>query len=205
MPSFSLDEIKAIAAEVGLDAGAVERAARQLPVDRHPSWVERALGGPVKHRRDAFFPAVLTREDAERVLVAVREAAEQHGQGDASSAGMSWRSVGEPSQMYATVRREGEGTRVRVTVDRGGGLLLTGFLSTIGGIIAASIVGAVLDPASAVVGTALVGGGLAAGLTVGRALWAATTRSVRHRLDRIMDAVGSSMDEAERTPHTKSS
>ena len=61
---FSLEEVKAIAAEAGLDPVLVERAARQIPVDSRVSWLQRVLGGSVRYRLDAHFRTELTDESA---------------------------------------------------------------------------------------------------------------------------------------------
>ena len=53
---FSLEEMKAIAAEAGLDPVLVERAARLIPSDSSGSRIERMLGGPVKYRGPGWGP-----------------------------------------------------------------------------------------------------------------------------------------------------
>ena len=120
----SLEEMKAVAVEVGLDPALIERAARLMPVGLTESRLERVLGGPVKHRLDAHFATRLTEERTAHLLSAVRAAVEQQGEGEASSSGMSWNSVGEGSQMFVTAHTEGVGTRVRVMVDRKGALVI---------------------------------------------------------------------------------
>ena len=132
---FSLAEMKAIAAEAGLDPVLIERAARLMPVDGGESRLSRVLGGPVKHRRDAHFETRLTEEKTAQLLSAVRAAVEMQGDGDANSSGMSWNSVGAVSQVFVTAHAEGEGTRVRVAVDRGGGLFFTATFSLMAAIL----------------------------------------------------------------------
>ena len=105
---FSLEEMKAVAVEVGLDPVLVERAARLMPVSAGESRLERVLGGPLKYRLDAHFATKLTEERAAHLLSAVRAAVEQQGEGEASSSGMSWNSVGEGSQMFVTAHTEGK-------------------------------------------------------------------------------------------------
>ena len=121
---FSLEEMKAIAVEAGLDPVLIERAARLVAVGSSESRLERVLGGPLKHRLDAHFATKLTEERTAHLLSVVRAAVEKQGEGEANLAGMSWNSVGEGSQIFVTAHAEGEGTRVRVTVDRGGSLAI---------------------------------------------------------------------------------
>ena len=136
----------------------------------------------------------LSGAQASRLLTAIRAAAEQHGEGEAHETGVLWSSKGEPSRTFVSAYPEREGTRVHVGVDRSGGLLLTTFLNVTGGAIVASIVGAVLDPDSIAAGAAILGTGIAGGLTLGRAVWAATTRRVQARVDRLVEAITASLE-----------
>ena len=129
--------MKAIAAEAGLDPVLVERAARLIPLDSRVSLPERVLGGPVKYRLDAHFSANLTDHRTAHLLSAVRASAEQQGEGQADSSGMSWRSVGEGSQILVTAHAEGEGTRVRVVADRRGAFAITGTFTLLGALAVA--------------------------------------------------------------------
>lgn len=191
---LSLREIQAVAAEAGIDPAAIERAARGLPQERAPTGVERALGGPVRYSRDFTVPGRFTGDVAARVLTAIRSSASQHGEGEASASGVTWSTEGEPSRTFVAVRPQASGARVQVDVDRTGGLLLTGFLNLVAGFVTAGIVGAIVDPASAVVGAAILGGGLTAGLAGARATWSATTRSARARVDAIADSIAEALE-----------
>lgn len=186
---------------MGIDPAEVDRAARLIPAEGGESGLARALGGPVKHRRDfQVAGGGLTGGRASRVLSAIRGISEQHGEGEANAAGVSWASRGEPSRTFIAVHPEREGTRVRIGVDRSGGLLLTAFLSLTAGAVGASIVGAVVDPGSVAAGVAILGGGITGGLAVGRAVWAATTRRVRERMDRLGEAITQALEDPAATP-----
>jgi hypothetical protein len=193
---FTLAEIKAIAAEVGMDPALVERAARLAPTSPGPSGLERVIGGPVHYRRDFRVPGELTDVRTARLLAAIRAAAGQHGEGDAAAAALSWSSRGEPSRTFAVAHSEDGETHIRLGVDRQGGLLLTTFLNLTGGIVAASVVGAILDPASFAAGAAIVGTGVAAGLAGARTAWTITSRRTRERLDALVASIGGALEPA---------
>ena len=196
---FSLAEMKAIAAEAGLDPVLIERAARLMPVDGGESRLSRVLGGPVKHRRDAHFETRLTEEKTAQLLSAVRAAVEMQGHGDANSSGMSWNSGGEGSQIFVTAHTEGEGTRVRVTVDRARVLIGTAFISLIGGLAVAGMTGVIgvsLGVPEVAVRVGSLVGGVVGSLALGRAVWVSTTRGIRAKVDALMDTVSRSLAES---------
>ena len=194
---LSLEEMKAIAAEAGLDSDLVEKAARLTPV-RPESPMTRILGGPVWHELDAHFPASMTEERAAHLLAGVRAIAQQQGEGDASASGMSWHSVGDGSQTFVTANNEGSGTRVRVTVDRRGGLIITSFLSFVGSVafgVVTVLVFEAMDFAAVATGWAILGGGIAAILAAGRAYWVSSTQRFREKTAALMDMIDRSLGE----------
>ncbi len=195
-PGFSLTEMKAIAVEAGLDPVLIERAARLMPVGSSKSWLDRVLGGPLKHRLDAHFETKLTEETKAHLLSAVRAAVEMQGRGEAYPSGMSWNSVGAASQVFVTAHAEGEGTRVRVTVDRGGALAGTTAMVSLVSIVLGGVVATILEPESVAVNAAIVGGAVAGSLGLGRAMWASTTRGIREKVDALMDTVSRSLAES---------
>lgn len=181
-----------------MDPVLIERAAILVPADSSESGLERVLGGPVKHRLDAYFATKLTEERAAHLLSAVRAAAEQQGEGDANASGMSWHSVGDGSQVLVNAHTEGEGTRVRVMMDRRGGLAIIGTFSLLGalsvGIV--TLVGLeVLDVGSYVVGWTIFGSAVAGVLATGRAVWASNTRKIRDHLSTLMVTVSRSLED----------
>jgi len=193
--------MKAIAAEAGLDPVLVERAARLMPAGPSESRLERVLGGPLKHRLDAHYATMLTEERSAHLLSAVRAAVEKQGEGEANASGMSWHSVGEGSQILATAHAEGPGTRVRVTVDRSGGLVILA-MSTLIGSLAVGVLTVVsleaVEFGSFIGGWSIFGGGVAGVLAVGRAAWVRTTRRVREQMNVLMDTISRSLAESGR-------
>ncbi|MGB5526904.1 MAG: hypothetical protein WBO43_09785 [Gemmatimonadota bacterium] len=195
---MSLSEMKAIAEELGMDPVLIERAARLMPAGSTQSGLERVLGGPLKHRLDAHFATKLTEEKAAHLLSIVRATAEQQGEGEANASGMSWHSVGEGSQVLVNAHTEGEGTRVRVMIDRRGGLAIIGTFSLLGAISVGivTLVGIeVLDVGSYAVGWTVFGSAVAGVLATGRAVWASNTRKIRDYVNTLMVTVSRSLED----------
>ena len=196
----SLAEMKAIAEELGMDPVLIERAAHLMPAGSSESALERVLGGPIKLRLDAYLAAELTEEKAAHLLALVRAAAEQQGEGEATASGMSWHSVGDGSQVLVNVHTEGDGTRVRLMMDRRGGLAIIGTFSLLGalsvGIV--TLIGLeTLDVSSVVVGWTVFGGLVTGALAAGRAVWASNTRKVRDHMSSLMATISRSLEDDE--------
>ena len=107
-----------MAVEVGIDPALIDRAARLIPRHRAESLFERLIGGPIKHRNEAQLPTRLTEARSTHLLSAVRAHVDKQGEGQADAAGMSWYSEPDGSRISVTAHAEGDGTRVRVAVDR---------------------------------------------------------------------------------------
>ena len=160
------------------------------------SRLERILGGPVKYRWAAHFERGLSEESAAHLLSAVRAASEQQGEGQADSSGMSWHTVGEGSQVLVTAHADGDGTRVRLVIDRSGALVAVGTFTLLGtlAVAIATIVGfEVIELQSQALGWSVLGGAVLGSLAVGRRVWASTSRTFRRRLDSLMDTVSRSL------------
>jgi mannose-6-phosphate isomerase-like protein (cupin superfamily) len=184
--------MKSAAAEAGIDASLVERAARLLPDPASRSLFETVVGGPLRHEDQATFPSELTEHEAARLLSAVRSAAGRPGKGDSSSVGMSWHSGTEGSELLVTAHAEADGTRVSARIDRGTGLLLTS-LATAGGIFASILVAIGAAEEATISPYLVLGGGVAGTLALARAYWASSTRRMRRQLGDIMDTIRRSL------------
>jgi hypothetical protein len=194
---LTLTEMKAAAAQVGIDPALVERAARLLAATATASPLERVIGGPLRHDHEARFPIKLDGKTAARLLSAVRISAGQSGSydGHSSSLGMTWHDGGEMEALNVTARPEGNGTSVSVAVDRRGTFV------TVAGVSGMAMFFAVLfsvyalypeAPAQGYVGFVT---GIGAGLAAARAYWASSTNKVRERMGAVMDAIGQTLTE----------
>jgi hypothetical protein len=196
LTGFSLDEMKVIATEAGLDPVLIERAARLMPARSSQVRLERMLGTPLAYRLDAHFATKLTERRSAHLLSLVRATVEKHGEGEASSCGMTWASGGERGEMFVSAHSEGEGTGVRVTVDRRRALIAHAVTYGIPAFwtlfIGASAVTS--EPSSWVLGAAVAGGAVGI-LAFARSRWAARMRRTREKVDTLMDAISESLAE----------
>lgn len=189
--------MKAIAAEAGFDPTLVERAARMLPPAERPPALERLLGGPVRDRVEVDLPGAMNASTAEWLLTVVRAELEVQGEGEANAHGMSWASGGEGSQVLVTARPEGEGTRVRVAIDRRQTLLVTTMFSgfaTVGAVIAFIAAEESGLPVANPAGLALLGGAVATIFGTARAVWASTGRRLREARASLIDVLARAVE-----------
>jgi hypothetical protein len=186
---LSLEEIKAVAAEVGIDPGMIERAASLVPRREETSRMAALAGGPTRFRLEHTIPRELTEEDQVQILDAARRVVGQHGKVLPGTPGLEWSNHGDVSQIYVTAVPGPEGTDLRVTANRDGAAVITLVFTTLGGVLAGVATGASLEPTGLALGAGILAGGGLLGLGTARAIWAATTRSMRRRLDELMAAL----------------
>jgi hypothetical protein len=187
---LSLEEIKTVGAEVGLDPSLIERAARLIPQGPE-SRLERLIGGPLQHRRDVRVRTTLTAEKAAHLLATVRGIVEVQGEGQSDASGMSWHSKGGAVHTSVTANAETGGIRVRVRVDRRGMSFLTAFSSVVATVPFAS---PLIDAGPSIISIALA----VLPVAVGRVFWVYSTRRARDRVEALVDTVGRSLAETSR-------
>lgn len=198
---LSLDEIRAIAREVGIDPTAVDRAAALVPrtASRRDAF-SRVMGGPTLYRLESTVQGTMSETDMARMLDSVRRAAEHHGKVEYGPRGFEWSTQGDVNQINVTALPLEDGLHIRVTADRGGAALLTVFFSFLAWLVAAGITGATVDPGSATVGASIVAGGLLGGFAQSRILWTRSTRAIRDKLQRIMSSLTGAAESVETSP-----
>jgi len=197
---FTLTEMKAAAAQVGLDPALVERAARLLAAKATASPLEKLTGGPVRHDHKARFPAKLDEHGVARLLSAVRICAGQAGSrdvGHSSSMGMTWHDGGELEALSVTARPEKEGTSVSVVLDRRGTLGVVAMFSGMVMFLAILFAAFALYPEAPALGYGGFIAGIGGVLAVARGYWASSTRKARKRIIAVMDAIGQTLAQPE--------
>jgi len=200
---LTLGEMKAAAAQVGIDPALVERAARQMAARVTASPLERVIGGPLRHDHQARFPITLDENAAARLLSAVRISAGPSGSGVAGHSGqmgMTWQDGGEAETFSVTARPGEEGTSVSVVVDRRGTLVTVTVVSGMAMFLTTLFAGAVVYEAGPALAGAAAIAGIGGVLAAARGYWAASTRSVRERISRVMDAVGQTLTQPDPRP-----
>jgi uncharacterized protein (TIGR00369 family) len=199
---LTLTEMKAAAAQVGLDPVLIDRAARLLAARATASRLERLIGGPVRHDHEVRFQIKLNEKRAGRLLSAVRISAGQSGsyEGHSSSMGMAWHDGGEMEALSVTARPEENGTSVSVVLDRRGTLVAVAGVSGMAMFFSVLFAVYALYPEAPALGYGGFVAGIGAALAAARSYWASSTRKVRERIGVVIDAIGQTLAEPDAQP-----
>jgi hypothetical protein len=201
---LTLAQIKAAAAEAGIDPALVERAAQLLPASVSSSRYERLIGGAMRPGSEIHLPVRLDEADAAKLLAAVQISAGQAGTGHSSALGMAWHASDELEPLSVTARTDESGTSIAVRLDRRGTLAIIHAVSVIGTLCAASAGVAIASQVDSALGPAAALIGLGGMLTVARTWWASSTRRARERIDGVMEAMGQVVAQSGKRPSASS-
>lgn len=196
---LTLAEIQAVAREVGVDPELVARAASQLP-DEGSSTAALLLGGRARSAASFRSSRILTAEEMGRAVSAAREVLGQHGEVDQELTGITWKSVGDVTQSFVTLRPDETGTEIQVRLDRSGAMVLTWFLSAILFVFVGAALGNTLAPEGVLGGILYFLAFLMAGLATGRTVWSLASTAAAARFQRLVDAVAREVIAPLRTP-----
>ena len=194
---LSLEEIRSIAAEAGIDPEAVTRAASLLGA---LDWDEREgisgiiFGGPSKYHLEFEVPGRLRDGDLGRILGEIRRAWEHQGEVSEILGGVEWKTVGELSAVTVNISPRGESTAIQIVGDRGGAGAVTFIFPMMGAAILVGALGATFEPTSFAGIASLITGTLGAGFLTARTLWGTGTRKFKERLTRLMDSVSTAVE-----------
>jgi hypothetical protein len=183
---LSLKQIKAAAAEAGLDPSLVERAALRIAEREPASFLERAAGGPRRHRETIHLDTAMSEKTSARLLSAIRAAAEVPGEGRADASGFSWHAWYRANRLLVTAHEDSKGTRLQILLDRSAPMVQTLIWSSITIVLwfATAIEDINSSPEVLVLFAVPIGVVAAA-----RAYWKSSTRSLRKRIAELLDAV----------------
>jgi hypothetical protein len=194
---LTLDEIRSIASEAGIDAEAVTRAASIIGA---LEWEEKSglaaaiFGGPDKYHLDCEVPGALRAEEMGRILEEIRRAAEHQGEASEVLGGVEWKTVGEVSAINVNISPRGDSTSIQIVGNRSSAGALTFVFPMMGAGILVGVLGAIFEPTSAAGIVSLITGTLGAGFLTARTMWTTSSRKFRERLTRIMDRVSISVE-----------
>ncbi len=179
---LSLPEIQAIAAEVGIEPGYVQRAAAGLAV-RPPSQLSRIAGGPARIETERTVDGSVDADTLAAIADATRSEFGEHGTLRDALGGIEWRARGDWGTTYVTVRSGTHGTRVVVGADRSNTAWALGLIVPIIGVVVGAAAAGPIG-VQEVIGAA---GGAAAGLTGARYAWSHITARWRTRIDSVAE------------------
>ena len=194
---LTLEEIRSIASEAGIDPEAVTRAASILGT---LDWEEKTglaaaiFGGPSKYHLDCEIPGRLPPEQMGRILEEIRRAAEHQGQASEVLGGVEWKTVGELSAINVNISPRVDTTSVQIVGDRGPAGAATFVFPMMGAGILVGALGGIFEPTSAAGIISLVTGTLGAGFLTARTIWVSGSRKFRKRLTHLMDSVSRSVE-----------
>ena len=194
-----MQEIQAIAREVGLDPALVERAVAVTPAAPE-SAAARFFGGPQKYQLEYRAAGQLSNDGLSRVLDAIRQATGHHGTVEETLGALEWHTVGEVSHIVVTVSpREGE-TSVRVIADRGPASAVLFIVPLVIGAMGIGISGAIFEPTSLAGIAGVVAGPLTAAFITARTMWSITTKGFQKKLRNLMGATSRTVEENVQAP-----
>jgi len=194
---LTLEEIRSIATEAGIDPEAVTRAASILGA---LGWKEKGglaaaiFGGPSKFHLDCEISGRLPPEEMGRILEQIRRAAKHQGEASEVLGGVEWKTVGELSAINVNISPRGDSTSVQIVGDLSGAGVVTFTLPMGAAAVLVGVLGGIFEPTSAAGIIALVTGTLGAGFLTARTIWVAGSTRFRKRLTHLMDAVSRSVE-----------
>jgi hypothetical protein len=185
---LTLDEMRSIASEVGLDPAALVRAAELVPAERS-GGAARVLGAPEAFTYELWLDTALDDTARDVLLQTVRRILGQRGETRVTGDVLQWKSVGRSDHVWLTVTSRGDRTVIELTGDRRPSLLLSVlFPALLWGGVAAALTMAMSIVASPLL---LAGVALIPTLLTARLAWRTASRRLRARLERVAIALRS--------------
>jgi hypothetical protein len=180
--AFDLQELREVAAEVGVSPTSVERAALEL-APTPASLLMQIAGGPAALRMEGEFSGVIRMEDAARVGSAIERSLGRSGRMEQSLEGLVWRASDPFGSILVGMSAPPDGnSRIRITADRSGAAQLTWILSGAGALLTAvaaqnHMVGLGAAELMGLWSASALGGGV-----VARGIWSRISHGWRNRL-----------------------
>lgn len=188
--NLSLQEMKSIAKEVGMDPDLIERAAHLVPGVSRPTLIGRLFGGPLSSHVDIHLPVHLTEQGAQQLLSLARATLQTQGSGEATNTGMSFSSFEGWQRVFISAHQDEDGTRIQVVVDNRSRLILPIIMAPLGALLvialAVGLGGTGPDDPSTGLPWVVLGGGFT---TIAALLWRSLKKTVQRTLSTLDDLV----------------
>jgi hypothetical protein len=196
---FSLRDIQAIAAEIGLDPDLVERAASLIPRAAEGRMV-RLFGGPSLYQMEYTAKGEVAREDMGELVDAIRRVTGHQGEVSEVLGSLEWKTVGEVSQILVTVSpREGR-TSIKILANRAGAGVMTFVFPGLAGLLGIMIAGAIIEPTTAPGVLSIIAAAMGGAFLTSRTIWKATTSRFRARLHELMGLLSATAERSLERP-----
>lgn len=197
---FSLQEIQAIAREVGLHPDVVARAAATLTREKR-SGLARVVGGAASHELEYTADREISPEEFAEIVDLIRKATGRHGEVNEVLGGLEWQTTGsELTSIHVTVRPRDGRTNVRIASKQGKEAFLTYWLSGVSWFILMGIAAGILEPTAAAEVVALASGAAAGAYVSARTIWSARSRKLRGSVTGLMRGLSRVLDRASERP-----
>jgi hypothetical protein len=183
---LSLEQIKAAAAEAGLDPSVVERAALRITKREPESFLERLAGGPRRHRETIHLASTMNEKTSARLLSAIRAAAEVPGEGSADASGFFWHAWYRGNRVSVAAHEDAQGTRVQILLERSAPMVNTLLASQVVVVMWIWVLIEEINSLPEALALAVIPVGV---LAAARAYWKSSTRSLRKRIAVLLDTV----------------
>lgn len=195
---LTLDELRSVAREAGIDARFVDLAAGHLdaPVERRENGL---AGGPTQWHYRASIPGEIGEKDLERILQAIRATLHEKGEVSEVWGRIEWSHSEVGSTIVGLASRDGS-TDIDVTATKSEeAALIHGLAVPFGGIFGAAMMKGIVGFTGA---QALPFIGLMALVSYGGAWlgWRMRSRWWERRLQRLMDRLTSTVQDVARLP-----
>lgn len=191
---LTLKEIRAVAAEMGLDPAVIERAAASM-LSVEESTAAKVLGGPSLYQMEYTATGEISREGLTRVVHAVRRVTGNQGKVTEVLGSLEWESVGETSQIHVTVTPRDGQTTLRVLANRRAtGVILYMVPGTVG-LLSIGIIGGIIEPTTFAGVASIVAGCLGGAFLTSRTIFKTTAGRFQSKLRDLMSATSRAVDE----------
>lgn len=135
---LTLAELKGIGAEVGIDPGAIERAAVALDAPK-ATMGSRLLGGPVVPQYERWIDGQLDPADIPELVLAIRRMMGRQGILRTELGAVEWSARDANGGRYVTIRPSGNRTLIRVMGNFRDGVLVSSAIGGTAGLAATSV------------------------------------------------------------------
>jgi hypothetical protein len=182
---LSLQAVRDIAEEVGVEARYIDQAAESLLLDP-PGRRSGLLGGPLTHHVGDTYARALTQSQRAELVDVIRQTLRHPGEVRDVMGSIEWRSVGQLGRTKVTIHAHKESVSIRVFADLSG--LAAGIwgASMLASMILGSVVVDIVHP-TFLGALPILGAAAVVGAGVARTLWSATTNFFRRRTDRLRE------------------
>jgi hypothetical protein len=188
----SLEVLREIAVEIGLDPAYVDQAAMSVLNDSGPLST-RLLGAPIRERHGTSIPGSLSEQQLWELIERLRGALGHQGRLTNSLGSVEWGA----GDLAVSITPRGEATEVQFIGDRASSVAPMVAIPLAAGLTLAGAIVDMLQPGN-LEALAMLGAGAAGGLAVARGVWLGATRSFRRRLRLVQLEVRRFMEDTDR-------